>query len=182
MKLFQIDMISKFENFSDNYNLGVLSFRINNQQRYPIMRNLNYFRFHVFETLVFALFVRPTRLSNVVVDQEADDIVVTFTLLDAPPRTGPVEKLYNETSYDELVTRLENIINANGLAFRARAGDRQVILRAKAQSLNVVHQTSIVKEVSSGARITTFWIVFIIVGLLVGVIGGILIMKRMTSS
>lgn len=138
---------------------------------------MNYLRFHIWETLVFAMFVRPIRISQLIVDLVGKDIQVTFTLLDAPPTKGPVESLYNETSFDDLVDRLKKIMDANSLFFRARADDRQVVLRARPESLNIVFTTTKNVETKSGGVITTFWIVFVFVGLIIGAIGTFLLAK-----
>lgn len=161
----------------NGYNLGVLTFVINNDKNYPVTQNLNYLRFHIWETLVFTMFVRPIRISQLLVDVVGNDIQVTFTLLDAPPKQGPVETIFNETSFDGLVDRLKTVLDSNSLFFRARANDRQVILRARPKSLNIAFTSTTNVETKSGGRITTFWIVFVIVGLVLGSVGAALIFK-----
>ncbi|CAF1354200.1 unnamed protein product [Rotaria sordida] len=166
----------------ENFSLAVLSFKIGNDKQYPVFQNLNYLRLHIFETLMFTLFVRPIRISNLVVDKDDNDILVTFTLLDAPPRTGPVENPLKEESLDKLIERLDAVINSNGLAFRARYDTKQVVLRARSNSLNVEHTTArqtIYK--SSGPKITGLWIGFIIAGLVIGAIGGFLIFAKLAK-
>jgi hypothetical protein len=155
---------------SANWNIGVLSFKIANDKNYTVFENFNYLRLHIFETLIFALFVRPVRIANLFVDQDATDIIVTFTLLDAPPRTGPVEEPLKESSLDTLIERLNSIIDANGLAFRTKAGARQHVLRARPKSLNVNHRSTENKSKTTGPRITGLWIGFIIAGIVIGAI------------
>lgn len=157
----------------DGYNLGVLSFVIDNDKNFDVLGNLNYLRLHIWETLIFTMFVRPIRISQLIVDKVGNDIRVTFTLLDAPPRRGPVENIYNETSFDNLIDRLGTVIDSNSLYFRGRADNRQVILRARPKSLNVAFKTTETKVTKSGGPITTFWIVFILVGVIIGVIGAL---------
>ncbi|CAF3881029.1 unnamed protein product, partial [Rotaria sordida] len=166
----------------ENFSLAVLSFKIGNDKQYPVFQNLNYLRLHIFETLMFTLFVRPIRISNLVVDKDDNDILVTFTLLDVPPRTGPVENPLKEASLDKLIERLDAVINSNGLAFRGRYDTKQVVLRARSNSLNVEHTTArqtIYK--SSGPKITGLWIGFIIAGLVIGAIGGFLIFAKLAK-
>ncbi|CAF0775953.1 unnamed protein product [Adineta steineri] len=160
---------------AENYNLAVLTFRIINDKKYPVYENLNYLRFHIWETLVFTMFVRPIRISHLIVDQDngaSNDIIVTFTLLDRPPITGNVADPIHETSLDGLINRLERIMEADGLAFRAKYGTNTVNLRARPGSLNVGHRSSETITKSSGPKITGLWIGLIIVGLLIGGVGG----------
>lgn len=155
----------------EKFNLAVLSFTIINNKGYPVLANLNFFRIHVFETLFFAIFVRPTRISNIIVDKDGDNILVTFTLLDAPPRTGPVEYPLKETSLDTAIDRLNSAIDSNALVFRARNGTKEVLLVAKAGSLNTQHKSAERRGLSSGPQITGLWLGFIIVGIVFGGIG-----------
>ncbi|UJR30823.1 hypothetical protein I4U23_018340 [Adineta vaga] len=167
----------------ENYNLGVLSFRIINDKQYPVYQNLNYLRFHIWETLVFTMFVRPTRISHMIVDQddESKDIIVTFTLLDAPPVTGPVEDPLKESSLDTVINRLSNIIDSNGLAFRARYGSKQVTLRARGGSLNVPHTSTKTNWKTSGPKITGLWLGLILVGLVIGGVGGFIVFAKLAN-
>ena len=147
-----------------------------------MFQNLNYLRLHIFETLIFTLYVRPIRISNLLVDQDGQDIIVTFTLLDAPPRTGPVEIPLQETPLDTLIERLETIIDSNGLAFYGQFDSTQVILRARAKSLNVAFKSAQeTKWKTTGPRITGLWIGLIAVGLVVGIIGGLIVLAMITK-
>ena len=168
----------------ENYNLAVLTFKIINDKKYPVYQNLNYLRFHIWETLVFTMFARPTRISHLIVDQddgESNDIIVTFTLLDVPPVTGPVEDPIQESSLDRLITRLSNIIDSNGLAFRARYGSKQVTLRARGGSLNVPHTSMKTISKTSGPRITGLWLGLILVGLVVGGVVGFFVLEKLAN-
>jgi len=127
------------------------------------------------------MFVRPIRLSHLIVDEDGKDILVTFTLLDAPPRTGPVENPLKESSIDTIVERLTSIIDSNGLAFRARSGSKTVVLRAKNGSLNVLHVSSKTITKSTGPRITGLWIGLIVVGILVGGVGGFIVFQKLSK-
>jgi len=130
------------------------------------------------------MFVRPTRISHLIVDQDEGtnkDIIVTFTLLDAPPRTGPVEEPLREASIDRVVQRLSSIIDSNGLRFRGRYGSRQVNLFAREGSLNVPHRSAQTKEISSGPTITGLWIGLILVGLLIGGVGGFFVFGKLAT-
>jgi hypothetical protein len=167
---------------AEKYNLAVLSFKITNDKNYPVFENLNFLRLHIWETLIFTMFVRPIRISNIIVDKDGSDILVTFTLLDAPPRTGPVDNPLQEPSLDTLIERLTTIIDANGLAFRASIDSKQVVLRAAANSLNIGHRSSEQKWKSSGPKITGLWIGLIVVGLVVGLVGGFIVFRRLTSN
>ncbi len=172
-----------FFSFLENFNLAVLSFKIGNEKQYPVFENINYLRLHIFETLTFALFVRPIRISNIIVDQDDNnDILVTFTLLDAPPRTGPVEIPIKESSLDSLVERLNSIIDANRLTFRARSSSKQFILRARANSLNIRHRTTEETVKTAGPRITGLWLGFIIAGIVVGTVGGFFLFAKLAKS
>ncbi|CAF1296429.1 unnamed protein product [Rotaria sordida] len=167
---------------AENYSLAVLSFAIANDKNYPVLENLNFLRLHIFETLIFTMFVRPTRISNLLVDKNNTDIIVTFTLLDVPPRTGPVEVPLQELSLDTVIQRFQTIIDSEGLTFRARYGDsKQVTLRARAKSLNVVQNTQN-KWLTSGSKITGLWIGFIILGLAIGAVGGFFVFRPETSN
>ncbi|UJR15782.1 hypothetical protein I4U23_002715 [Adineta vaga] len=168
---------------SENFNIGVLSFTIANEKRYPVFENLNYLRLHIFETLMFTLYVRPIRISNLIVDQaENNDILVTFTLLDAAPRTGPVEVPIKEASLDTLIERLNAVIDSNALTFRARTNSKQIVLRARPESLNIRHQSTQKKVKSTGPRITGLWIGFITAGVIVGAVGGFFIFGKLAKS
>ena len=174
-----IEPLSRLENF----NLAVLSFTIANDKKYPVFENLNYLRLHIFETLMFALFIRPIRISNLIVDQnESNDILVTFTLLDAAPRTGPVEVPIKESSLDTLIERLNAVIDSNALTFRARVNAKQIILRARPDSLNIRHQSSQKKVRSTGPRITGLWVGFIAAGVIVGAVTGFLAFKKLATA
>lgn len=116
------------------------------------------------------MYIRPIRISNIIVDEDGDDILVTFTLLDAPPTTGPVEVPLKEKPLDTLIERLDTAINNNDLTFRARYGTKQVILRARANSLNVAHQSLEKQIMKSGPRITGLWFGFIIAGTFVSLV------------
>lgn len=164
--------------FLDNFNLASLSFRLNNDAGLPVMRNLNYLIFHAAESLIFGLRVRPLRISTLRVDQEGKDIIVSFTLLDAPPRRGPVETFYTEPSLSEAIGHLKKAIDSGNFVVRARARDRQVLLFARQSSLN--SDTASPETVSSGPRITALWIVFVVVGLLVGIIAGLFVLKKVS--
>ncbi|CAF0850504.1 unnamed protein product [Adineta ricciae] len=169
---------------AENYNLAVLTFKIINDKKYPVYQNLNYLRFHIWETLVFTMFARPTRISHLIVDQddgESNDIIVTFTLLDVPPVTGPVEDPIQESSLDRLITRLSNIIDSNGLAFRARYGSKQVTLRARGGSLNVPHTSTKTISKTSGPKITGLWLGLILVGLVVGGVAGFFVLEKLAN-
>ena len=166
----------------DNYNLGVFTFRISNEKNYAVLEDLNNLRFHIWETLLFTMFVRPIRLSNLLVDRDGSDLLVTFTLLDAPPRRGSVENLYNETSLDTLIARLSTVIDSNALIFRARTSARQVVLRAKPKSLNVAVQADQVKKIKApGASTTVFWVAFTIGGAVLGAVVGFFVFERMAK-
>ncbi|CAM2718156.1 unnamed protein product [Rotaria socialis] len=166
---------------SENYNLAVLSFTIDNEKKYPVMQNINFLRLHIWETLIFSMFVRPIRISHLNVDHRDTGILVTFTLLDAPPRTGPVENPLKESSLDNVIDRLSSIIDASGLAFRARYDTKQVVLRARVGSLNVNHRSSKTKVKTSGSKITGLWVGFVVAGLVVGVVGGFLVFQKLAN-
>ncbi|CAF2468561.1 unnamed protein product [Rotaria sp. Silwood2] len=164
-----------------NYNLAVLSFKIANDKKYPVFQNQNFLRLHIFETLMFTIFVRPIRISNLIVDQDNNDILVTFTLLDVPPRTGPVEAPLKEYSLDKVIERLATVIDAGGLGFRARYdGSKQVILRARAKSLNVA-QNKQEKITNISSKVTGFWIGFVVLGLLIGTVGSFFVFRKITQ-
>ncbi|CAF0794173.1 unnamed protein product [Rotaria sp. Silwood1] len=167
---------------AQKFNLAVLSFKIGNEKKYPVLQNLNYLRLHIFEILTFTMFVRPIRISNLIVDKTDDDILVTFTLLDAPPRTGPVENPLKEEGLDTLIERLDSVINADGLVFRARYNTTQVTLRARSNSLNVQHKSKAKETIkTSGPKITGLWIGFVVAGLVVGAIGGFLLFGKLAK-
>lgn len=127
------------------------------------------------------MFVRPIRISHLTVDKNGTDIVVTFTVLDAPPRTGPVEIPFKEDSLDTIIDRLSKVIDADALAFRAPYGTKTIILRARGGSLNVGHRSSNVITKSSGPKITGLWIGLIIVGLVLGAVGGFFVLRSMAN-
>jgi hypothetical protein len=163
---------------AEKFNIGVLSFTIANDKNYSVYQNLNYLRFHIWETLVFTMFVRPIRISNIIVDTDEKDILVTFTLLDVPPVTGPVEFPIKEASLDTSIERLTKVIDSNGLAFRGKNGTRVVNLRARAYSLNIRHRSTQQKSKSSGSLITGLWIGLLFAGLIIGAIGAFIAFGR----
>lgn len=173
---------TSFDLLVENYNIAVLSFKIANEQNYPILEKLNYFRQHVWQALALSLFVRPIRLSNIIIDREDKNVVVTFTLLDAPPRTGPIENPIREASLDKLVSRLTSFIDEGDFAFRARYGSKQVVLRAIPNSLNVEHRSTEVKVLHTGPRITGMWFGFLFAGLVVGAIVSFFVFRRLTPT
>lgn len=122
----------------ENFNLGVISFILVNDQDYPVQQNINYLQYSIWETLAATLQIRPIRLSHIVVDRDGKDIPVTFTLLDAPPRLGSVEIPLQEPSLTTVTERLRTIIDANGLAFRAKYDNNEVTLRARINSLQII--------------------------------------------
>lgn len=154
--------------YLEKFNLAVLSFTITNDKKYPVLENLNFFRFHVYETLIFTLFVRPIRISGVIVDKDGDNILVTFTLLDVPPRYGPVEMPLQEAPLSTLIQRLDSVIDSNALIFRARYGAKETVLRATSGSLNIQHSSTEERPKKSGGKITGLWIGLIVVGIVVG--------------
>jgi hypothetical protein len=128
------------------------------------------------------LSIRPIRISHLVVDQDdTNDILITFTLLDAPPRTGPVEVPLLEPSLDTLISRLTEIINNGGLIFRAKSGTKDVILRTRVNSLNVAHRSKEEKMRSSGPLIIGLWIGCSIAGLLIGGIVSFFIFEKLAK-
>ncbi len=131
---------------------------------------------------MFTLLIRPIRISHLVVDQDETDIIVTFTLLDAPPRTGPVEVPLIETSLDTLITRLTDIINHDALFFRAKSGTKEVILRVRANSLNVAHRSAQEKSRSTGPLITGLWIGCSVAGLLIGAVASFFIFEKLAKN
>jgi hypothetical protein len=168
--------------FVGNFNLAVLSFTVANEKNYSVFENLNYLRSQIRETIMHTLLVRPIRLSHLVVDQDdANDILVIFTLLDAPPRTGPVEIPLIEPSLDTLISRLTEIINNNGLYFRVTSGTKQVNLRVRVNSLNIAHRSTEEKSRSTGPLITGLWIGCSIAGLLIGGIASFFIFEKLSK-
>ena len=124
------------------------------------------------------MLVRPIRISNLLIDQYDDELVITFTLLDAAPQTGPVEEPLKESSLDTVIDRLSKDIDNNALSFRARTPSGQVTLRARPNSLNVDHRSKEIKTMSSGPRITGLWIGLILVGTILGAIGGFFLLAK----
>lgn len=166
---------------SQNFNLAVLSFTIANTKKYPFIANINTLRSEIRSSLLDTLQIRPIRLSNVIVDQDDQDIIVTFTLLDAAPRTGPVEVPLIETSLNELMTRLENVINSNALLFRLKYNDKTILLRARTNSLNLAHLTNQQLTRESGPLITGLWIGCVIAGLLIGGVVSFFIFEKLAT-
>lgn len=163
----------------ENFNLGVLSFKIANDKKFPVMQHINYLRRQIWETLTFTLFIRPIRISNLIVDEDNTDILVTFTLLDAPPRTGPVEIPLVEPSLDTLIDRLTKIIDANGFHVRAQYGtNKQTILRARVGTLNIAHLSTKKTTLISGPLITGLWIGCTLIGLLIGGVGSFFLFQK----
>jgi hypothetical protein len=137
--------LRKRENFPsilssiENFNLGVISFTVANDQEYPVWMNIDYLRYKILETLTLVLQVRPIRISNIIVDHDGKDIPVTLTLLDVPPRLGPVEIPLQELSLAEVITHLRTVIDSNALVFQAKHGTTQVMLRTRISSLQVIY-------------------------------------------
>lgn len=125
------------------------------------------------------MFVRPIRISNLVVDKSDKDIIVTFTLLDAPPTTGPVQYPLQEASLDTLIDRLRSIIDSHGFIIRGQNGTKYVSLRARRQSLNVEYESKI-NTIQPGS-LAGYWAGFIILGLVIGSGSAFLVCKVLTS-
>jgi len=164
--------------FLDNFNLGVLSFTITNDRKFPVAGNLNSLRYNIWETVRHTLSIRPIRLSHLIVDEDDSNILVTFTLLDAAPRTGPVEVPTTEPTLDSLIERLSQIIDNNGLIFRPETDTKAFVLRALPSSLNVVHRSTENKTRSTGPLILGLWIGCSIAGLLIGAVVSFFIFGR----
>ncbi|CAF0926059.1 unnamed protein product [Rotaria sp. Silwood1] len=148
------------------------------------------------------------------VDNDGDDILVTFILLDATPRTGPVEVPLHEASLTTSIQRLRTVIDVNNLVFRVKYGTNEAILQARNNSLQVIYTSSdqnvnqcvnqtfvttqnpdeclgtttqqnqnldkgidIVYK-GSGPLITGLWVGFIVLGTLIGIVGGVFVLKR----
>jgi hypothetical protein len=104
-----------------------------------VQKNIDYLRNTILQTLTFTLLLRPIRISNIIVDRDEKDLLVTFTLLDKPPRLGPVEVPLQEQSLTIAVERLRTVIDADGLTFRAKYDNKEVILRTRTKSLQVIY-------------------------------------------
>lgn len=168
--------------FSGGFNVAALSFKINNERKYPVLSNLNYLRVHVFETLIFAMLVRPTRISNLLVDQDGDDIAVSFTLLDAAPITGPVEQPLKEKTLDVVVDRLGAAIESGELIFRARYGTKQTNLFARKGSLNVKRPAGDTADSDSSSSNAGYWVGFTIAGVVIGLLVGFFVFRQRGSN
>lgn len=175
----------------EGFNLGIMSFTLANDDEYPVHRNINYLRNALWQTLVSTLIVRSMCISNIMIDRDGKDLFVTVTLLDAPPRYGPVESPLQEPSLRTSIDRLRRAIDANNLTVRTTYGRTEdVVLRARIDSLQViytsfdrndtqsVHENLRIIYKSSGPLITGFWIGFALLGVFIGVLGGFLIRKR----
>ncbi|CAF1123846.1 unnamed protein product [Rotaria sordida] len=123
----------------EKFNLGVISFTIANDKEYPVHKNIDYLRYTIGQTLTNVLQVRSIRISNILVDHDGKDLPVTFTLLDSPPRLGPVEFPLQEPSLTTAIERLRSVIDADGLSFRAKYNTTEITLRARIRSLQVIH-------------------------------------------
>lgn len=100
---------------------------------------MNDLRYRIWETLISSLSVRAIRISNIIVDRDNKDLLVTFTLLDVPPIYGPVEVPIKETLLPALIERFRAVIDRNELAFRLKYDNREVVLRARNNSLLVTY-------------------------------------------
>jgi hypothetical protein len=186
----------------------------------------------IWQTLAQVLQVRPVRISNIIVNHDGKDLPVTFTLLDAPPRLGPVAVPLQELSLTAAIAKLRTVIDSNMLNLRAKFNTTEVTLTARNNSLQIIYTSNdqsgaqcanqtttaspatttspstatnpstttsasatacpatatvpepTIKQIieitynSSGPLITGFWIGFIILGLLVGLVGGFFVSKR----
>ncbi|CAF0775599.1 unnamed protein product [Didymodactylos carnosus] len=164
------------------YHYGVVKFTIENDKNYPVQKNIQYLQFTIWYTLTVYLQLRPVRISNIIIDHEDKDLLVTFTLLDVPPKYGPVEHPLHEHTLATLIERLERMINNNLLAFRAKYGTKEVELRARKNSLAAIftNEKTVIK--SSGMLITGLWIGFLVFGILIGVGATFIIVKKYTSN
>lgn len=167
-------------NFLVNYNIAVLSFKLQYPGVSDLIPNLNYLRIQVREKLTRILSIRTIRISNIVIDiDEQRNLVVTFFVLDVPPTFGVVQDPLKEKSLEEAIGLLEKAINENEFFVRVRIGNVQTKVRAVSQSLNVQHRTNEEKTITSGPRIVGLWIGFIFVGLFFGMIGGFFLFRKM---
>ncbi|CAF1014057.1 unnamed protein product [Didymodactylos carnosus] len=162
------------------YNYGVVKFVIANDKEYPVHKNIEYLTLTIWRTLTLFLQLRPVRISNIVIDHDGKDLIVTFLLLDVPPKYGPVEHPLHEHSLDTLVERLQTLINDNTLAFRAKFDTKEVDLRARKNSLDVIYVNNKSVTKAHGPLITGLWIGFLVLGLLLGVGVAFIVVKKYT--
>ena len=131
-----------FRLFLENFTLGVISFTINNDGEYPVQRNVDSLRFMIWQTLAGVLGVRSVRISNIIVNHDGKDLPVTFTLLDAPPRLGPVAAPLQELSLTAAITKLRTVIDSNMLTFQAKFNTTEVTLTARNSSLQIIYTST----------------------------------------
>ena len=129
--------------------------------------------------------IRPIRISSLLVDQDGEDIVVSFTLLDAPPSTGPVERPLKEGSLDAVVERLLGAVDSGDMSFRARYGTKQTTLYALKGSLNVKRPSGSQNDdaaLDSPSSHAGYWVGFSIAGVVIGLVVGFFVFRQRASS
>lgn len=182
---------------------GIFAFVINNSLELPVQTYSNFLRVNIWLKLVETLEIRPIRLSNILIDHNGTDLVVSFTLVDNPPFYGPVVNPLKELSLDAVVTKLRALIDKGNITFPGVYNNTHgIILYPKPGSLNVVARTPITvlinnmtmisyeavtnttnqirrisKQRKSGGRITGFWIGFLALGIVLGLLGALVIAK-----
>ncbi|CAF4356349.1 unnamed protein product [Rotaria socialis] len=182
---------------TEKFHYGIFTFVINNQDEKPVQSYSHYLKLIIWDTLADHLKIRPIRLSNVVIDQNKTDLIVTFTLVDNPPLYGPVANPLQEPSLDAVVKNLRTLIDTNNISFVVVYDNTEgVRLYPKPGSLNVIARTPTIiiinniteivfeivtnttkvttlisKERNRGSKITALWIGFTILGLCIGLVG-----------
>lgn len=187
----------------EKFYYGTFTFIIDNQNQYPVHNYYSYFKNIVWKTLSEKLEILPTRFSNVFIDRNNTDLIVTFTLVDNPPFYGLVVNQLKEPSLDVTVRNLQNVIDTKNISFAVDYSNiKNILLYPKPGSLNVIGRTQtilitnniteifydtitnttnitrvILMERKSGSKITGFWIGFLILGLAIGLIGTMIIVR-----
>ncbi|CAF1560284.1 unnamed protein product [Rotaria magnacalcarata] len=102
---------------TEKFHYGIFTFVINNRDEKPVQSESHYLKLIIWDTLADNLKIRPIRLSNIVIDQNKTDLIVTFTLVDNPPFYGPVANPLQEPSLDAVVKNLRTLIDTNNISF-----------------------------------------------------------------
>ncbi|CAF4462713.1 unnamed protein product [Rotaria sp. Silwood2] len=123
----------------ENFNVAIISFIVDNDHDYPLIKNVEYLRDTIFDTLAYRLGVRPFRISNVIINFNGKDILVTFTLLDATPFLGLVSTIIHDEPLTSRIEYLRYMIDSHTLQFDIRDGSKDYYVWARNNSLRAIN-------------------------------------------
>ena len=135
-KCFQVRTVCEC---SDNFTFALIGFTLVNDLGIFVRKNIDNIHNSIREALAFLTGIRPTRISQILINQEAKDWSVLLTLLEALPYLGPIESPMHELPLADVIALLRRAINAKNVTIRGKDGDGEVPLPFRANSLRVIY-------------------------------------------